>query len=168
MHDPLDRLRSVASDETIRLAACCAADAACQTLVGQELFTVMRLHRECLEVERVYSSRPDVYPPGGRKAKEGTEWAARVITGGAAFHGTTADDIRWAFDDHGRILSLGLECVINVPLRLEGRVIGTMNLLAGPGALRAEHVPAAEAIAEMLAPALRDPPAVSARPRRPA
>ncbi|MEM1343576.1 MAG: GAF domain-containing protein [Pseudomonadota bacterium] len=158
MHSPLDKLRTSVSDETIRLAACRAAEAASQTLLGHALFTVMRLHRDCMEVERLYSSRPEAYPPGGRKAKKDTPWSAHVLTAGQVFHGATAEDIRWAFDDHDRILGLGLECVINVPLRGRGQVIGTVNFLAGPGALRAEHIPVAEAIGALLAPALCEPP----------
>ena len=40
-----------------------------------------------------------------------------------------AEDIRSNFSDHELILGLGLESVMNVPVRILGRTIGTMNLL---------------------------------------
>ncbi len=136
------------------LEACRLADATAQSMIGHQLFTVMRLHRDTVEVERLYSSRPDTYPPGGRKAKRDTPWGAHVLTAGRSYLGRGADDIRWAFDDHAVILRLGLETVINVPLRRNGVVIGTMNLLDGPGALDQADVATAEAIADLLAGAL--------------
>ncbi|MEM6678066.1 MAG: GAF domain-containing protein [Pseudomonadota bacterium] len=154
----LDALRALAAGADgcggAVLEASRLADAAAQAMIGHQLFTVMRLHPAQMEVERLYSSRPDAYPPGGRKAKRDTPWGARVLTDGTAFLGRSADDIRWAFDDHAVILGLGLETVINVPLRRNGDVIGTMNLLDGPGALDTADVAAAETIAELLARAL--------------
>ena len=66
---------------------------------------------------------------GGRKDKRDTAWGRQVLDDGRPFIGRTADDIRAHFDDHAVILGLGLESVLNVPVRLRGRTIGTMNLL---------------------------------------
>ncbi|MEM9783154.1 MAG: GAF domain-containing protein [Pseudomonadota bacterium] len=134
--------------------ACRLAEEAAQSMIGHQLFTVMRLHRDAMEVERLYSSRPDAYPPGGRKAKRDTPWGEQVLSAGKPYLGRNAEDMRWAFDDHAVILGLGLKTVINVPLHRDGVVIGTMNLLDGPGALAEADIATAETIAEPLAGAL--------------
>ena len=104
------------------------ADAA-NTFIGHRLFTVMAFNAEAMQVQRLYSSDPEAYPPGGRKDKRDTPWGRHVLEEGHPFIGGNADDIRANFDDHATILGLGLESVLNVPVRLYGRTIGTMNLL---------------------------------------
>ena len=99
------------------------------TFIGHRLFTVMAFDAEAMQVQRLYSSNPEAYPPGGRKDKRDTPWGRRVLEAGHPFIGRNADDIRANFDDHVTILGLGLESVLNVPVRLYGRTIGTMNLL---------------------------------------
>ena len=54
---------------------------------------------------------------------------------GKAYVGRSANDIRWAFADHERILSLGCESGLNGPVRYDGRVIGTTNLLDVAGTI---------------------------------
>ena len=123
-------------------------------VLGHRLFTLMVLHDATGEVERVYSSRPDVYPVGGRKAKRGTAWGAIVIDRGEVYLGRTAEDIRWAFDDHPLILSLGLQSVLNVPVSFQGRPIGTMNLLHEAGWYGDADAPPGRLLAALLVPDL--------------
>ena len=110
--------------EFFGLAAATAA-----TLVGHRLFTVMAFHEQAMEVERLYSSQPDAYPTGGRKKKRDTEWGRQVLEHGKPYIGRSAGDIRKHFNDHEVILGLGLEAILNMPIRLAGKTIGTMNLL---------------------------------------
>ena len=97
--------------------------------IGHELFTIMAFHADAVQVERLYSSRPDAYPTGRRKEKRDTAWGRLVLEQGQPYIGRTVEDIRAHFDDHQLILGLGLESVLNVPVRVNGRTIGTMNLL---------------------------------------
>lgn len=106
-----------------------AASDACATAIGHDLFTVMRFNAETWEVERLYSTRPERYPPGGRKAKRETPWGHRVLGKGTPFMGAGEDAIRWAFGDADTILAMGLQHVINMPVRAGGRTLGTVNLL---------------------------------------
>jgi len=101
--------------------------------IGHRLFTVMRYDAARGEVERVHSSMPAVYPVAGRKAKRDTAWSDFVLRNMKVFRGNTPDDIRAAFDDHATIASLGLGAVLNIPLVLAGRCLGTMNLLHEAG-----------------------------------
>jgi GAF domain-containing protein len=89
----------------------------------------MAFDAHAMRVQRLYSSNPDAYPVGGVKDKRDTQWGRHVLEQGRAFIGENADDIRTNFSEHALILGLGLESVLNVPIRLLGRTIGTMNLL---------------------------------------
>lgn len=100
-----------------------------QRLLGHRLMTVMRFFRETMELERTYSSQPDAYPLGGRKSKRGLVWAESVLLRGEVFLGTGPQDLEWAFDDHPKLVELGLGSVINTPIVLNGRCLGTFNLL---------------------------------------
>jgi len=102
-------------------------------VIGHRLFTIMRFDPKGDEVERVYTSLPATYPVGGRKAKKDTAWSDHVLRDMKVFRGNTPDDIRAAFDDHATIASLGLGSVLNIPLVLAGRCLGTMNLLHEAG-----------------------------------
>jgi len=103
------------------------------TYIGHRLFTVMTFDLETMQVQRVYSSNPDAYPPGGTKAKEDTQWGYHVLVQGRPFIGNSATAIRANFDDHEVILGLGLASVLNVPIRVCGQTIGTVNLLNKAG-----------------------------------
>lgn len=110
-------------------AAFAAVAEAANTLIGHRLFTVMAFDADAMRVQRLYSSNPRAYPPGGRKDKRDTPWGRLVLEQGRPFIGWGADEIRANFDDHHVILGLGLDAVLNVPVRVCGRTIGTMNLL---------------------------------------
>ena len=97
--------------------------------IGYDLLTVMRFHEEVWEVERLHSTNPEAYPPGGRKAKRETAWGTQVLGAGDPYRGSGEAAIRWAFGDADTILGLGLIHVLNVPVRLEARTVGTVNLL---------------------------------------
>jgi GAF domain-containing protein len=101
--------------------------------IGFRLFTVMRLHTEAQEVERLYSSLPDAYPVSGRKPKQGTPWGAQVLDRGEIFVANTPDEVRTAFADYALIFSLGIGAIMNVPIRFRGRSLGTMNICAEAG-----------------------------------
>lgn len=152
--DPLQALDKVVAATNDIQAVCAAADAAAQATVGHGLFTVMRLHRDAMEVERLYSSQPDAYPPGGRKPKKDTAWTTQVLKRGKPYFGTGPNAIRSAFNDHATILALGLDCVINVPVVRDDVVVGTVNCLAAPGELSTLDVPHIEAIAARIASAI--------------
>ena len=61
------------------------------------------------------------------------ELLKRVYETGEPWIGRDAEDIRWAFPDHALILSLGCESAMNLPVRWQGRTLGTLNLLHRAG-----------------------------------
>lgn len=106
--------------------------AECEHAFGPCLLTVNRLQgQRCpLRLARVYSSNPEAYPVGGYKDKPDSGWTRQVLMRGERYVGEGEAALAWAFDDHARIASLGLRCVINQPLILKAQVVGTLNLLA--------------------------------------
>lgn len=130
--------------------------------VGHGLFTVMVLHRDAMQVQRIYSNRPDVYPVGGRKEKRDTPWARQVIDKATPFLGRDAEAIREHFDDHQTIADMGLASILNMPVIYDGVVLGTMNLLHSEGHYSQNDITAAGILANALLPplcALQMPPA---------
>jgi GAF domain-containing protein len=130
-----------------------ALDSALRTVIGHRLFTMMVLATDGVKVRRVYSNQPEAYPVGGFKTHRQTPWGLQVLGEGRPYVGRYADDIRWAFADHERIFSLGCESVLNVPVRYDGRVIGTTNLLDVAGHYRQEHIAMIQPFCALLIPA---------------
>jgi GAF domain-containing protein len=110
-----------------------AVEALSAAVIGHRLFTIMRFDAERAEIERVHTTQPAVYPVGGRKSKKDTAWSDHTLRDMKIFRTSDPEAIRAAFDDHPTIASLGLGSVLNFPLVLSGRCVGTMNLLHEAG-----------------------------------
>jgi GAF domain-containing protein len=110
-----------------------AVESLAQKAIGFRLFTIMRLHSEAQEVERLYSSDPAAYPVSGRKPKLGTPWGEQVLDRGEIFVANSPDEVRAAFADYELIFSLGIGAIMNVPVRYGGRSLGTMNICSEAG-----------------------------------
>ena len=121
-----------------------------RNLVGHDLFTL--LYVDGSEVARIYSSRPVEYPVSGRKPMGPTPWGKHVLDGKQSFLGKDKAAIRWAFFDHELIESMGLGSVINVPAIYDGKVVGTINLLAPEHHYSEADVEPVERLAPLLVP----------------
>ena len=131
-----------------------ALDAAMAQAIGHRLFTILVIHPGAEESQRTYSNMPQEYPVGGRKPINRTHWFRSVLDEGTPYIGRTYEDIRDVFFDHELIRSLGCESVLNVPVRWNGRSIGTLNLLHEAGWYTGEHLPAAQLFAALATPGL--------------
>jgi hypothetical protein len=143
-------LRAVGQPQAI----CRALEELTRETIGHRLFTVMRFDSKRSEVQRIHTNLPQAYPTGGRKQKKATAWADRVLGEMKVFRGTGPADIISAFDDHETILGLGLGSVLNIPVVLAGRCLGTMNLLHQAGWYRPEDERIGLLLAPFLIPAL--------------
>jgi hypothetical protein len=130
-----------------------ALDTALHTVMGHTLFTVLLHHATTRESERVYTNQPAAYPLGGRKELRDTAWGRQVIHEGRPFLGRTAADIREHFPDHALIASLGCASILNLPVRWDGRVLGTINILHEEGWYDDGDVPIGLAFAALAVPA---------------
>lgn len=131
-----------------------AVDAALKATVGHILFTVLISHHATRESERFYTNMPDAYPVGGKKPITDHPLMKKLLGEGVHYIGYTKADIEWAFFDHQLINSLGCESVINMPVRWQGRTIGTLNLLDRDHAYNEEMIPTVHRIAQLALPAM--------------
>ena len=124
--------------------------------LGHRLFTVLALDWTRGLSVRHYSSAPLAYPPGGAKPiVPGGEFHARVIEAGEPRFCADADAIRAAFPDHELILSLGCESAVNVPVRWNGRTLGSLNLLHEAGWYGEDMLPVLRVYGAMAVPLLQ-------------
>jgi hypothetical protein len=133
-------------------ALCRAVGTLVGEIVGHRLYSISVFMPASRELERIYSSDEHTSPVGGRKLKQGTEWAESVLDQGETFLGPGRAEIRGAFDDHEKIFALGLGSIINVPLRWAGATVGTMNLVDREHRYGPEHARAATSLGQFLLP----------------
>lgn len=126
----------------------------CRQAIGHRLFTIMRHDAAAGRNTRLYSSDPAAYPPGAGKPVLDSAWTQRLLRQGLPFIGQDAAAIRANFADHRTILGLGCETVLNLPVRWNGQVLGTINLLHGPGHSFAGHIETGLVLAAFAIPAL--------------
>lgn len=116
-------------------AALCILDEVRQSLLGEGLLTVNvnatpeRASDETVELQRLWSSNPAVYPVAGRKRKTMTPWTRQLLCRCEVFVGEGDEALSNVFDDHAQIALLGLHAVINVPMVAAGRCVATFNVL---------------------------------------
>ena len=109
---------------------------------GAKLVTVTAVDPDDLSYERLYSSMPDVYPVSGRKPANTTRWSQQVMEKLEVFVANDYETLAEVMADHDTIRSIGCESIVNVPLVLFGRVIGTLNCLAESGHFDKDRVQA--------------------------
>ncbi|MCR9137345.1 MAG: GAF domain-containing protein [Alphaproteobacteria bacterium] len=113
-------------------------------LVGVRLFTLMTFDPQTREASRIFSNMPDVYPVLGTKPVNETHWTGHVLDRHETFVANTIEGIAEVFFDHELIRSLGCESVINVPVVVAGKILGTINCLHEAGHYTPERVAASE------------------------
>ena len=122
--------------------------------VSAKLFTVMTFDARTGMSQRVHSSHPKEYPVAGAKPLSVGLWSRTVIEGRGVFVANTIEAIAEVFPDYELIRSLGCESVVNLPAVFDGGVIGTINLLDGPGYYTPERVAKIERLAPFASMAL--------------
>jgi hypothetical protein len=119
-----------------QLAAATTPEAAWQALqdlvqstVGAKLFTIMTIDMEAMIARRAYSSDPVNYPAAGTKPITPNRWLDHVHGKGLTFVANTLAEIDTVFPDAALIGRLGCGSVINLPIRQDGQLVATMNIL---------------------------------------
>lgn len=113
------------------------------------LFTVMEIDPERGVASRSYSNMPDVYPTSGEKPMMQNAWSDVVQGQRQTFVANSYEEIAEVFADHELIQSLGCESCLNLPIVVNGQVLGTLNCLDEAGFFTPERV----ALAQSLQPA---------------
>ena len=138
--------KAVAREGAQPEAAFDALRALTDEVVGVKLFTVMTHDSANGVAQRIYSNMPDAYPVSGTKPANETDWSRQVIGEKRTFVANDIEGIAKVFSDHELIKSLGCESVINVPIVVDGEVLGTINCLHEAGFYTDDKVAAAEAL----------------------
>jgi hypothetical protein len=121
---------------------------------GHRLFTVLVFDAQRDRLIRIHSSRPDINPVGGAKAVTPSVWTQHVLKDARLFVGSNRDDIKAVFSDYQLLWSIGCESVLNIPVRQDGIVVGTLNLLDRAGQYDACDHDVALNFAALMAPTL--------------
>ncbi len=106
-----------------------ALQALADVVVGAKLFTVMKLDWANDRSGRTYTSHPDAYPVSGTKPINRTHWFDTIHVKRQPFVANTIKDIADVFPDHETIWSLGCGSVLNWPVFVGDKMLGTVNML---------------------------------------
>ena len=106
-----------------------ALQALADVLVGAKLFTIMKVDWEKDVAGRAYTSDPKSYPISGTKPINRTHWFETVHVQRQPFVANTIKDIADVFPDHETIWSLGCGSVVNWPVFIADKLVGTVNML---------------------------------------
>ena len=151
----LDRLATALGEAGQPQATLSALGDVLATAVGYQLFTVLVYDRDAGLIRRAYSNLPADYPVGGTKPSTGSDWCRQVLERGEIYVCHNRDDIRTAFFDYELIWSLGCESAVNLPVRWNGSVIGSLNLLHQSGWYDAADLRSLVPIAQLAIPAIQ-------------
>ncbi len=138
--------KAVASADGQPAAACAALEQLAHDVVGVKLFTIMMADTEARVSRRLYTNMPDAYPASGTKPYNDTYWSEITLERRETFVANSIAEIADVFPDHALINTLGCQSVINVPVEIGGRVVGTINCLHEAGFYTEDRVKAAEAL----------------------
>ncbi|WP_231704140.1 GAF domain-containing protein [Cochlodiniinecator piscidefendens] len=146
MIDTSDFLNAVASASDRSDVYLQAFEALLQQNVGARLFTLTTVDPKTMEYARFYSNMPDAYPVYGRKPADTSDWSNQVLRDRKTFVANSIEEIAVLLPDYALIQSLGCESIVNIPVEVAGRVIGTVNLLDKAGFYTPEKVARANAL----------------------
>ncbi len=111
-----------------------------QETIGTRLLTASVFDMGKRQSKRVYSENLEAYPLAGLKPIEDNKWTEIVLNQHRVFHTLRIEEIAEVFFDWRLIQSLGNESNANIPIVVDGKVIGTLNLLHEAGYYTAERI----------------------------
>lgn len=132
----LQQLREALAEAANFDAAMQLVDAARLNILGTGHFTV---HANItpnspvgqpIVLQRMWSAIPASDPVAGRKTKLPTPWTERLLRKGQAFLSNGDAELQTHFDDHARLIALGIHTILNVPVVEDGRVVATVNVMS--------------------------------------
>lgn len=122
-----------------------ALEQALSEFFGYSLFTVL-VFSERGFVTRLYSSNIELHPLGTRSTPTATDhdrdsvgnsppppcraaWVQQVLVDGNIWRGSVQEDLKASFEDWEQLWQAGLGSVMNIPVRLNGVTVGSLNIL---------------------------------------
>ncbi|MBV1866361.1 MAG: GAF domain-containing protein [Marinosulfonomonas sp.] len=110
-----------------------ALNALIQREVGAIICSCSTFDPVASKARRIYTNQPAAYPLSGLKEVTPNRWTRQVLDEGQMFVANSLDEIAGVFPDYELIGSLGCGSVVNLPIRLSGSFLGTVNMLHEPG-----------------------------------
>ena len=120
-----------------------ALDRLCEDVIGYQLFSCSLFDVDAEgrgTAARIHTSDEDNYPTSGLKEIVPNRWTGIVIDKQETFIANSSKGFEDVFPDHAFITSLGLGSVVNLPVILNGKFLGTVNLLHEAGYYTAERL----------------------------
>lgn len=133
---------------------------------GYSLFTILTYSPTLDKVVRIHSTRPDLHPLGARNSSQGSNsgglnrpgpppqreaWIQHVVVAGEIWRGSTKDHLKAVFEDWELLWSVGLGSVLNIPVRVGGKTIGSLNVLGQEHAYDGADLSVGILVAQMVA-----------------
>lgn len=112
--------------------------------IGTKLLTASVFDMKARQSRRVYSENKEAYPLSGLKPIEDNKWTEFVLNRHQLYHTLTIEEVAEIFFDWKLIQSLGCESSANIPVVVDGKVIGALNLLHEAGYYTAERLKPAD------------------------
>ncbi len=131
--EALQRCARAVAEEKEPAAALAAIGETMNALIGSRMFTFLRFDLDQFEMERLYCTRPELYPIGARKAMRRGPWFETVSDRGETFIVSGDAQMRATFADYAALKDMGCTASMNVPVRFRGVTLGTMNLNGDEG-----------------------------------
>ncbi|TDQ66731.1 GAF domain-containing protein [Maritalea mobilis] len=100
-----------------------------QDKVGAKLVTLMWLDFEAGRARRIYTNRPDLYPTDDSKPITINPWHEHVIINKNTFVANSLDEMDEQFADKDFFSAHGCSSVLNMPVVINGKTVGSLNLL---------------------------------------
>ncbi|RMZ81518.1 hypothetical protein DV738_g2185, partial [Chaetothyriales sp. CBS 135597] len=141
-----------------------ALDQALNQQFGYQLFTVLKYSSET-GATRLHSTNTNLHPLGTRKPVRSESekdsdalppsrpaWIKKVLVDGETWRGSTREDLKQVFEDWEVLWHAGLGSVLNIPVRIHGRTIGSLNILDKEHAYDEADLGIGILIAQLVAP----------------
>ena len=115
-------------------------DAVVAAAAGRAYMTILRFHASAgasgdapALSQRVFSTVPNVYPVGQRKALDRTPWLEQVYDRFEPFLADGPEALARTFSDYEIVLGLGAVRLANFPIVRQGNCIGLINVAQSAG-----------------------------------
>ena len=131
-----------------------SVEAIAAEVCGWVLLTTLRYDEAAQAVVRLHSSDETSYPLGGTKPLSKIAASHGSMENGDVFLAADKEHVKAAFFDHELIFSLGISAILNSPIRLAGRRLGTLNFCGVAGTYGTDEIQAAKILAGLLVPCL--------------
>ncbi|EHK63387.1 GAF domain-containing protein [Achromobacter arsenitoxydans] len=129
-----------------------AISALLEETFGHKLFTALLYLEEHRLMKRLHTSDESISPLGGFKATGNGPWSRLVLEEGQFYVASNEDDVRTVFSEAPMLIDRGLQSAFNIPVRHQGRVIGSLNMLAARHAYDDADQALASVVAGLCAP----------------